>query len=500
MLIFLCFHSEIHAGLPRFAGPRVPIRYGFIMSTVVLVNPPYSFWSPKKNYLRPFIGNLPSLGLLSLGAVLRKAGYRVKIVESASLGLSFSRIVDEILREKPGYVGLSCTTAAVENAAKIAHAVKEKSPATLVLVGGPHITALPEETFRRFPDFDCGILGEGEAALVDLLEALNGKKNLDQVDSAVYRQGEEIRVNPRRGFIANLDTLPFPAFDLLPDFPRAYRAPFLNYRKGPAASLISSRGCPQTCTFCDRSVFGNRYRYFSEDYLWELISFLHRQYGIRHLVFTDDQFAAFRPRLVRLGEKLARGGLDIHWNCDARVDSVDPELLRLMKRAGCWMISYGIESGSPKILDQIQKGITFGQVEQAIRWTKEAGIRAKGLFMIGYPQETEETLGETLDFIRRSPLDEINLSFLTPYPGTEIYQEVKGSAGFSEEWGRMNALNCLLRPKNLSCSALEKAYGKIIRRFYMQPGPTFSYLGLLLRSPENVSRLAEALGRWLLRR
>jgi len=494
--MFLCFHSGIDAG----TRPRDPTRYEFIMSAVVLVNPPYSFWSPEKNYLRPFIGNLPSLGLLSLAAVLRKAGYAVKIVESASLGLSFSRTVDEILRENPRYVGLSCTTASVEKAANIARAVKEKSPETLVLAGGPHVTALPEETFRRFPDFDFGILGEGEAALVDLLETLEGKKNPDRVESAVYRQGEEIRVNPRRPFIEDLDTLPFPAFDLLPDFPRAYRAPFLNYQKGPAAPLISSRGCPQTCTFCDRSVFGNRYRYFSEDYLGELISSLRRQYGIHHLVFTDDQFAAFRLRLVRLCEKLARGGLDIRWNCDARVDSVNPEMLRLMKRAGCWMISYGVESGSQKILDQIQKGITLGQVEQAIRWTKEAGIRAKGLFMIGYPQETEETLAQTLAFIGRSPLEEINLSFLTPYPGTEIYRQVRGSAEFSEDWERMNALNCLLRPKDLSRSALEKAYGRIIRRFYLRSGPTFSYLSLLLRSPENVARLAEGLGRWLLRR
>jgi radical SAM superfamily enzyme YgiQ (UPF0313 family) len=182
------------------------------------------------------------------------------------------------------------------------------------------------------------------------------------------------------------------------------------------------------------------------------------------------------------------------------VDSVDPDVLRLMKRAGCWMISYGVESGSQQILDQIQKGITLGQVEQAIRWTKEAGIRAKGLFMIGYPQETEETLGQTLAFIGRSSLDEINLSFLTPYPGTEIYRQVRGSAEFSEDWERMNALNCLLRPKDLSRSALEKAYGRIIRRFYLRSGPTFSYLSLLLRSPENVARLAEGLGRWLLRR
>jgi radical SAM superfamily enzyme YgiQ (UPF0313 family) len=470
------------------------------MASIVLVNPPYSFWSPGKDYLRPFIGNLPSLGLLSLGAVLRESGYRVKIVESASLGLSFPRTIDEILRERPSYVGLSCTTASVENAAKIARAVKEKSPGTRVLAGGPHLTALPEETFRRFPDFDFAIQGEGEAALPDLLEALEGKKKPDKVESAVFRQGEEIRVNPRRRFIENLDTLPFPAFDLLPDFPGAYRAPFLNYLRGPAASLISSRGCPQSCTFCDRSVFGNRYRYFSEDYLWELISLLHRQYGIRHLVFTDDQFAAFRPRLLRLCEKMARGRLGTHWNCDARVDSVDPDLLGMMKRAGCWMISYGIESGSQKILDQVRKGITLDQVEQAVRWTREAGIRAKGLFMIGYPEETEKTLGDTLSFISRSGLDEMNLSFLTPYPGTEIYRRAKGRPNFVEDWARMNALNCLLPPEALSCRELEKAYGKIIRRFYMRPGPTFSYLSLLSRSPENRGRLWSGLSGWLRRR
>jgi len=421
-------------------------------------------------------------------------------VESASLGLSFSQTVDEILLENPGYVGFSCTTASVENAAKIARAVKEKSPGTRVLAGGPHITALPEETFRRFPDFDFAILGEGEAALPDLLEALEGKKNPDQVESAVIRQGEKIRINPRRRFIENLDSLPFPAFDLLPKFPRAYRAPFLNYQKGPAASLISSRGCPQSCTFCDRSVFGNRYRYFSEDYLWDLISFLYRQYGIRHLVFVDDQFAAFRPRLVHLCERMTHGGLNIQWNCDARVDSIDPDLLKRMKRAGCWMISYGIESGSQKVLDQIRKGITLDQAEQAVSWTQEAGIRAKGLFMIGYPEETEETLGETLAFIGRSRLDEMNLSFLTPYPGTEIYRLAKGRPDFVEDWGRMNALNCLLPPEALACRELEKAYGKIIRRFYMRPGPTFSYLNLLLRSPENRGRLWAGLSGWLRRR
>jgi radical SAM superfamily enzyme YgiQ (UPF0313 family) len=197
---------------------------------------------------------------------------------------------------------------------------------------------------------------------------------------------------------------------------------------------------------------------------------------------------------------MSAGGLNIQWNCDARVDSVDPPVLKMMKKAGCWMISYGIESGSQKILDQVRKGITLDQVEQALRWTQEAGIRAKGLFMIGYPEETEETLGETLAFIGRSRLDEINLSFLTPYPGTEIYRRAKDTSNFVDHWGRMNGLNCLIPSEALTCRELEKAYGKIIRRFYLRPGPTLSYLNLLLRSPENFGRLWAALSGWLWRR
>jgi len=466
--------------------------------TIVLVNPPYSFWSPEKDYLRPFIGTLPSSGLLSLAAVLRERGYPVKIVESASLGLSFSQTLKDILQEKPKYVGLSCTTASVVNAARIARAIKENNSETLTFVGGPHITALPEETFRRYPAFDYGVIGEGEMAFPDLLQAVDKSGDFQGVENAVFREGNEVFINPRRRNIDHLDQLPFPAFDLLPSFPGRYRPPFLNYPRGPAASLTTSRGCPQACTFCDRSVFGNRYRFFSEDYLIELLSHLSQKYGIRHLVFGDDQFAASKPRLLRLCEKMAAGNLQIRWNCDARVDSVDPELLRMMKRAGCWMISYGIESGSQKILDNIQKGFSLAQVERAVRWTKEAGIRAKGLFMIGYPEETEETLNQTLCLLLRTPFDEINLSFLTPYPGTEIYHQARRSTDFVEDWSRMNAMNCLLKPEALSAGTLEKDYLKMIRKFYGRPGIAFSYLSLLVGSPENCARLAVGLARWLL--
>jgi radical SAM superfamily enzyme YgiQ (UPF0313 family) len=157
------------------------------------------------------------------------------------------------------------------------------------------------------------------------------------------------------------------------------------------------------------------------------------------------------------------------------------------------MISFGIESGSQGILDGLHKGFSLEQAERAVRWAKEAGLRAKGLFMTGYPGETEETLRQTLSLILRLPLDEMNLSILTPYPGTEIYQRAKSSNEFVEDWSRMNAMNCLLMPPAFSAGALEKAYTRIIREFYMRPGITFSYLGLLLRSPGNCARLATGL-------
>jgi anaerobic magnesium-protoporphyrin IX monomethyl ester cyclase len=467
------------------------------MKRIVLVNPPYSFWSPEKNYLRPFIGTLPSLGLLSLAGVLREKGYFVKIVESASLGLSFLQTQEEILQENPDYVGLTCTTASVENAFQIAKALKENHPNLWIIVGGPHITALPEESFRRCPSFDYGVIGEGERAFPELLDALENKGDLKKVSSAVFREGGEIFVNLRRKFIENLDRLPFPAYNLLAFFPWRYKPPFLNYLRGPTASFASSRGCPQSCIFCDRSVFGNRYRYFSEGYLAELIVYLRRKYKIHHLIFTDDQFAVSKVRLVRFCEKMLTENLRIRWNCDARADSLDEETLKLMKRAGCWMISYGVESGSQEILDGLKKGIRLEQIETTVRLTREAGIRAKGLFMIGYPEETEETLRKTLNFILQCRFDEVNLSILTPYPGTEIYKNFRNDPGFTEDWSRMNALNLLWRTGMLSEDSVQEAYRRIIRSFYMRPGVTFSYLGLLLRSPENCARLIAGSAQWL---
>ena len=472
----------------------------FALKKIVLVNPPYLFWSPEKNYLRPFIGTLPSLGLLSLAAVLRQKKYEVKVIEGTSGYGSLERITEAIVREDAQFVGFSCTTASVDNGARIAEAVKERQPSIRAFVGGPHVTALPVKTLLRYPAFDYGLAGEGEIAFPEMLAALEGGRSPEGIGSAVFREGNGIRLNPRRALMENLDELPFPAYDLLPSFPAGYAPALFNYVNGPTAPIASSRGCPQRCTFCDRSVFGTRYRYFSEDYLLELMSLLRAKFGVRHLVFVDDQFAALRSRLMRFCERLLEKDLKLTWSCDARADTLDGETLAIMKKAGCWMISYGVESGSAEILESLQKGITLAQVEEVVHRTRQAGIRAKGLFMIGSPGETETTLRQTLDFILNCPFDEINLSYLTPFPGTAIYEKIKGSEEFSEEWARMNALNPLLRPQGLAVEDLQKAYGRIIRSFYMRPGISLAYLRILLKSRENRARLAAGLSQWLLSR
>ena len=240
----------------------------------------------------------------------------------------------------------------------------------------------------------------------------------------------------------------------------------------------------------------------SEDYLFEWISFLLRKYGIRHLVFTDDQFAASRPRLIRLCEKLAGGGLEIQWNCDARVDSVDPDLLKLMKRAGCWMISYGIESGSQKILDQNPEGDHPGPGRAGRALDPRSGDSGQGPFHDRIPAgDGRDPGGDPRLHPAGAPSTRSTSPFSPPTRERKSTGRLKGSPGFR---GRLGKDECPELPSPaqgpVPAGNWKKAYGKIIRRFYLRPGPTFSYLSLLLESPENRCRLAAGLSRWLLRR
>lgn len=459
------------------------------MHKIFFTTPPLSF---EKRY-GSFAGGgsaVPSLGILMLAAVARKEGFACTVVDASALALSEEELLRRLDAARPDILCLSSTTLAIFNANSFAVAAKRLLPSLTVLIGGPHVTAAPRETMERFPAFDIAAIGEGELTLVELLHALQSGKPLAEVEGIICREGEDLRDTGRRPFIADLDSLPMPAWDLLEGFPARYLPAPFKVRKLPAATLVTSRGCPNTCIFCDRSVFGTSCHAFSAEYVVGQMVDLHRQYGIREFSFEDDTFTTFKGRLKEICRRLIDLQLDISWSCLGRANSVSAENLALMRQAGCWQISYGIESGSPEVLTLINKRVTLDQVRQAVRLSREAGIRSKGFFILGHPGETRETLRMTIDFALELHLDDISVCLMTPFPGTELYRRAAEFGEFDPDWGNMNLLNVVFIPHGLTREDLLRAQKELIRRFYFRPRIMAGYTLRLLRNP------AMAKGMW----
>lgn len=448
---------------------------------VVLLTPPISL----RIRYGPLAGagsSMPALGLLYLAAFLRKEGFRPYVVEASALGLSLGetlKVIDEI---SPRYVGITSTTLTILRAGELAEGIKASNPDVKVIVGGPHVTAVPQETMERFRAFDLGVLGEGERTLAELIGALEGGGSLEDVDGIAFREGGGIRRTPPRKFIEDLDICPFPAWDLLPGFPVAYRPPPFKVMRLPAVSLVTSRGCPYGCTFCDTSVFGRRTRAHSADYVLEMVGELYRRYGVREVVFEDDTFLLSKDRVLRICEGLLRKGMKLSWSCNTRADLVDREVLREMKRAGCWRISFGIESGDQRTLDAEMKGLKLEQVERAVRLTVEAGISAKGFFMVGHPGETGDTLKRTLEFAKKLPLSDITVTALTPLPGSRLHGLAHRYGRFEDDWAKMNLLDVVFVPEGLTERRIVRFRRRMLREFYLRPRVVGSYLRRLLRN------------------
>jgi radical SAM superfamily enzyme YgiQ (UPF0313 family) len=230
-------------------------------------------------------------------------------------------------------------------------------------------------------------------------------------------------------------------------------------------------------------VFGSSCHAYSADYVVGQMEELHQRYGIREFAFEDDTFITFKSRLKEICERLIDLRLDISWTCLGRVNHVTADNLKLMRRAGCWQISYGIESGSQEILALINKRVTLDQVRRAVRLTREAGLRSKGFFILGHPGETRETLRMTTDFALELPLDDISVCLMTPFPGTELYEQAAEFGEFDPDWGNMNLLNIVFIPHGLTRNDLEAAQKELIRRFYFRLRVVADYGMRLIRNP-----------------
>ena len=444
------------------------------MPKVVLVNPPLTTGERYGVHFQSG-GQTPPLGLACLAAVLREHGINVRIVDG-TLSESYLSAVGDILSTDPDVVGLTASTDSIHNAAKIAEMIKDRSFFTTVIIGGPHVTAVPEDTMIRFPQFDIGILGEAENTIVELLDTIFGDYRLSGVKGIVYQQkGKTVRTEPQP-YIENLDSLPVPAWDLLPDLATHYCPPVHTVKRLPAALLVTSRGCPLKCSFCDRSIFGNTSRAYSAAYVMAMICDLYKRYGIREFQFRDDNFLAFRSRLIDLCWLIRKSGLDITWSIAGRVDMVNPEILATLHDAGCWQIWYGIESGSQRILDVINKKTKLDKIRDAVSMTKKAGISPCGFFMLGMPTETKDDIEDTIRFSRYLDLDEAHFSFCTPIPGCEMHDTAKGYGSFDDDWRKMSMWNPVFVPWDLTSKQLVKYWKKATLGFYLRPRIIWSYI------------------------
>jgi radical SAM superfamily enzyme YgiQ (UPF0313 family) len=460
---------------------------------ILLVYPSGSAARTRDARLLRLVATVAPIGLLHLAAYLERRQVRVGIVDCAAERDPGAALRGALRTRRPAWLGLSCTTFAFHDGVRLIEEARRELPGVRAVVGGVHVSALKERILRDFPGIDYLVVGEGEETLAELIE--RDGASLSDVPGLVYRDADgEPRFTGHRPLVADLDSLPLPAYERLRGFPRDYRLPIFSYPRTATAGLVTSRGCPYQCTYCDRSVFRRSYRCHSADFVYEHLRFLRQRYRVRHVTFYDDQFTMDRRRTVALCERLASRPLGMTFNCAVRSDHTDPELLRLMKRAGCWMISVGIESGDDALLAEHRQHMELDRLAESVRAIRRAGIRAKGLMIMGLPGETEASIRRTMAYAFALPLNEINLTKFAPFPGAPSYPTLRERGTFDEDWSRLDCLHFQFIPQGMTKAQLEGLYREFYRRHFMRWRVLFDYGTMWYRSPDSWVRFLLHLG------
>jgi radical SAM superfamily enzyme YgiQ (UPF0313 family) len=265
-----------------------------------------------------------------------------------------------------------------------------------------------------------------------------------------------------------------PAFDLIDT--KNYSSVVYNINDVSTFSIITSRGCPFQCTFCDRTVFGNKVRRHSNEYVMKMIEYLVNNMKTKELYFYDDMFTVYRKEVRELCKSIRSRGWNLRWSCNVRVDCIDEETLRLFKEAGCYQVNFGIESGSQRILDSINKKINLDDARTKVALARKAGLRVRGYFIMGFPEEDSETISETIRYVKTLELTDFQLTFLTPFPGSAIYETAKVKGNFDDDWKKMSYMHCVYTPPGMTKQELENYIKKARSSFYLRPRIVMNYM------------------------
>jgi len=455
----------------------------------------------------------PQVSLAQHAAMLRP-DYSVQIIDAIAERLTWKQFEQRLREQSPRYYFTQVTAPTLTN--DMYGVMLAKSLGAVTMAFGTHVTAMPTETLRDYPSLDLVLRGEPELTFREVIDTFEGRQhdlpawvenllrktdntwmpapvvadgkpaNLSTVRGLVWRRHGEIVMNPDRPFIPDLNDLPVPLYHLLPL--NEYRMPLI---KGPFTFMVTSRGCTAGCKYCIKHVsYQWSVRLMSPERIMKELWILN-DLGIHNIHMYADLFTINRDQVMEFCRRVIDEGLKIRWTCNSRVDYVDEEMLKMMGRAGCWMISWGIESGNEQILKRAAKGADPKKAQRALTWAKQAGIKNWGYFIIGLPGETVETIRQTIDFSKSLPLDLALFHIAAPYPGTPFFFEVVENGWFKPgtRWEEVDMdKGTVLQYDNLKAEDLMYWQKRAFREWAMRPGPVWTYVKMLASDTHTFKR------------
>jgi radical SAM superfamily enzyme YgiQ (UPF0313 family) len=443
------------------------------MARILLAVPPVHSHELFSRGVKTSASFTPPLGPAYIASYLRAQGHECRIYDGIAEPVELERLAATACQYD--VVGVTAVTAYVLRSIELVRAIKARPSCPTVVVGGPHVSVLPESLLAQGADF--AVVGEGEETMGELVECLAAGANAQRLrevrgigfyDEGKYHYtGDRPRIEP-------LDVVPPPALDLLPM--HLYFSSIARATAQPSLPLLTSRGCAGVCSFCSKRSFGTKVRYFSVARIVEDFFLLRDRYGARDVAVFDDSFVSDEQVAGSVCESLRSRGFDRSWSVEAGIDGVSRPLLRTLRDSGCTYIAYGIESGSQRVLDRINKRISKDQVRETIALTKEAGIHIRGYFMLGFPGETAAEMEETIRFAMELDIDLASFTLLVPLPGTVEYRRAQESGTFDPEYymkGITSEFHFLdspvYVPEGMTAQTLLAIHRSAYKRYYYRP-------------------------------
>lgn len=420
-------------------------------------------------------------------AVLEKTGLEVSFVDAVMEEMSIADFAQEVAAVKPDLVVMECSTPSINHELETARAVKDSVDGTFVALMGSHPTFFHQEILRDNPAVDAICRGEFEMTVKELALTLDRGDDLSHVTGLSYRERGDVRINPARPLIQDLDSIPFPARHIVRH--EGYRAAI--YSGDHPTAMVSSRGCPYHCTYClwPEVLYGHKFRARSAGNVVDEMEHVARDYGVDEIYFDDDCLTVNKKRVMEMCRLLLERGVDVKWIVQSRVDTVDREMLAAMKEAGCHYILFGVESGSPKMLEIMKKKISLDRVRQAFEDCRELGIKTQAFFLFGIPGEDQETIRETIEFAKEIEADSTQFAIAIPHPGTELYRTCIDNGWLVYDgWEDFAAENSLIETDQLTRADVERARVEAYKRYYLN-GRFVARSLLRIRSLQDVKRV-----------